>query len=175
MPNPEKEEKVKQLTKKLSDSKGVFLTDFTGLNVEAINDLRNKFREANVSYQVVKNTLLEISLKEAGISEKALDSLIGPTAIAFGADDPIAPARVLNEYLKTSDKPIIKGCLIEDQFYEGSELSVIAKMKSKNELIADILGLISAPLPNLLGSLQSVGIRLAGALKELTEKSDSKE
>lgn len=165
---------VEEVAEKLRQAKSVFLTDFTGLNVEEINTLRKSFRRASVEYRVVKNTLARLSFRSAGY-ENLLEYLEGPTALAFGMDDPTAPAKVISEFAKTPDKPKIKACLFEGVFIGTDRISEITNLPSKEVLLAKILGGLNTPLTGLVLSLNSILRNFLYALesvKKLKEKSN---
>ncbi len=163
MPTPQKEAIVAEITQKLNEAKSIFLTDFKGLNVDQINDLRRAFTDASVQYRVVKNTLARLSLKEAGRDE-LLEYLDGPTAIAFGMDDPAAPARVIKKFSKDSDKISVKVGLFEGVLIDSTRFNEIASLPSKVQLLGQLSGVLNAPLSNLVLSLNAILSKFVFAL-----------
>jgi len=163
MPTPQKEEVVKEVAQSLNDAKSVFLADFTGLNVEEANELRRSFKKSAVEYRVVKNTLARRSVESAGC-EELLEYLEGPTAMAFGMEDPVAPAKVIKEFSKTSDKIKIKACLFEGVLIGTDRVNSIADLPSKEELIGQLVGMLNAPISNLAQSLNGLLSKLVFAL-----------
>lgn len=163
MPTPQKEEAVKEVAQSLSDAKSVFLADFTGLNVEEANELRRSFKRSAVEYRVVKNTLARRSVESAGC-EELLEYLEGPTAMAFGMEDPVAPAKVIKEFSKTSDKIKVKACLFEGVLIGTDQVSSIADLPTKEELVGQLVGMLNAPIANLASSLNSVLSKLVFAV-----------
>lgn len=155
MPKPEKVAVVEDVAKKLRQAKSVFLTDFSGLNVEEINKLRKSFREASVEYRVVKNTIARLSAKSAGF-EELLKYLEGPTALAFGIDDPTAPAKVITEFAKTTEKPKIKACLFEGVLIGTDRVNEIISLPSREELLAKLMATFNAPLSGIVWSLSEI-------------------
>jgi large subunit ribosomal protein L10 len=167
---PGKAESVEAITKKFSAAKSIFLTDYSGLTVEAITQLRRDLRKSKVEYLVVKNTLARISARNAGY-EAIVPHLDGPTAVALGMDDPVAPARVIANFVKGDrDKPKIKACLLEGQLYEGAQAIELAKLPSRNELIAKLLGSMNAPLSGMAQVLSGVLRNFVYALNAVAEK-----
>lgn len=155
MPTEKKVAVVKEVAEQLKRAKSVFLTDFTGLNVEEINQLRRSCREASVEYRVVKNTLVKRSFESAGCEELGA-YLDGPTALAFGLEDPVAPAKVISEFAKKIDKPKIKACLFEGVLVGTDKIEEIANLPGREELLAKLVGTLNAPLYNLAGALGGV-------------------
>ncbi len=171
MPTPQKEAIVAEIAKKLNEAKSVFLTDFKGLSVDEINDLRRAFTGASVQYRVVKNTLARLSVKEAGCDE-LLEYLEGPTAIAFGMDDPAAPARVIKKFLKDSDKLSVKVGLVDGVLIDSTRVNEIANLPSKDQLLGQLAGVLNAPLSNLVLSLNAILSKLVFALNAVKENKD---
>ena len=175
MARPEKEAAVQEVAEILEKAKGVFINDFHGLNVEKMRKLRQKCREASVGYRVVKNTLTRLAVKKAGWEEIA-DYLEGPTAIAYSFEDPSAPARVLTEFAKDDEKPIIKISLFEGVFYGPDKIKEIAALPSKEVLFAMMLSSLNAPVQGLVGGLSSLVKKLVLTLdvvKKVKEKSQT--
>jgi large subunit ribosomal protein L10 len=155
MPKPEKVAAVEEIAQKLKQAKSVFLTDFSGLNVEDINELRRSFREASVEYRVVKNTLARLSAKSAGYDD-LLDYLEGPTALAFGVEDPTAPGKVITKFAKDKAKPTIKACMFEGVLIGTDRISEIINLPSKEELLAKCAFTLNAPLSGLASALNGI-------------------
>jgi large subunit ribosomal protein L10 len=163
MAHTEKEAVIREVTEIFQKSKSVFVTDFSGLNVERISQLRQKCRESKVGYLVVKNTLARISAEKAGFAEIG-GFFKGPSAIAYSFDDPSSPARVIKEFNKTSDKPKIKVSLFEGVFYGPEKVDLIASLPSKKELIARVVGGFNSPIQGLVGALNGILQKLVGTL-----------
>jgi len=156
MKRSEKEQIIAEVKEKVARAKGLYFADFTGITVEQINELRKEFRKVNVEYQVVKNTLARKALESVTGYDTVLDRLERPTAIAFGYDDPVAPARVIKKFREKNEKLTLKVCIIEHQVFEGSKLDEIAKLPSRPEIIAGILGTIQAPAQGIVGAINAV-------------------
>ncbi|MBD3289888.1 50S ribosomal protein L10 [candidate division KSB1 bacterium] len=172
MPRPDKEQKVTEITEKISEAKSILLTDYKGLDVEKISDLRSQLREASVEYKIVKNTLTKISVENLGYKE-LIEFLDGPTAIAFGLDDPIAPAKIISDFAKKNDRPQIKAYFLDGQLYKGKEVDELAKLPTQEVLLGQLVGTISAPLSNfvyLLNNLLQKTVFVLSAIKEKKEQ-----
>jgi len=169
---PEKMAVVAMLSEKFSTAKSVFLTDYSGLSVADISELRKKFRETKTEYFVVKNTLARLGAKDAG-KEGILPYLDGPTALAISYEDPASPARVLTDFLKKHPKPEIKACLIEDDVFIGSEAQEIAKWATREELLAKVVGSLNSPISGLVMALAGIQRKLLYAIHAIAEKKDS--
>ena len=172
MLRPEKQQLVEELSDKLSRAKAFFLTDYSGLNVEKISDLRRRFRSKSVEYFVVKNKLTRLALKNIGI-DTLDDSLIGPTAIAFSYEDPAAPAKIISEFVKEFrevEKPTIKIGMVENEVLTTEQMVELINLPTREVLISMVLSGINGPLSGLVGSLNGVLSKLVLTLKALEEK-----
>lgn len=148
-PRPEKVAEVQDLEQQLRNSAVVILTDYRGLTVSEIGALRTKLREASLEYRVAKNTLLNRAAEQAGVS--GLEPyLVGPTAVVFGRDDPGAPARILQEFIRQYRKLGIKGGVVEGQTLGPDGIQTLATLPTKLELVAKLLGTMQAPLRGLV-------------------------
>ncbi|MFT4604365.1 MAG: large subunit ribosomal protein L10 [Rhodothermales bacterium] len=171
MTREQKAEAIKELAEKLEQTPVIYLTDYVGLTVEQANDLRSAFRKSGVEFRVVKNTLLKRAMDQLGGYEELYDSLHGSTAVAF-SEEPSAPGRVLRDFLKDSklEIPSLKAAHVDGAVYGDSALETLAELKSKDELLGDILGLLMAPMTNIIGAVQAQGSNLVGAIKEIANK-----
>ena len=162
-----------EIAGKLEGVPTLYVTDYKGLTVAESNELRHQFREAGVEFQVVKNTLLRMALERIGGYDDLLEHLAGPTAVAL-SEEPAAPARVIKKFTSDSgaDKPELKAAYIDGDIYESDQLDVLAALKSKDELIGDILALLMAPMTNVVGALEAQGQNLVGALKTIAERDE---
>jgi large subunit ribosomal protein L10 len=157
MTKEQKAEVVKDITSRLEKATGLYLTNFTGMTVEQANNLRKEFYKTGVDYVVVKNTLLKRALNEVGGYSGLDPYLVQQTGLVVSYDDPVQPARVIEKFQKTNaDKPAIKACVIEKQVFDGSRLSEVAALPTRNDLIANILGSISAPAQGIAGAINAV-------------------
>ena len=168
MPKPEKIETINSVKKYLQDAKSVFVTDYTGLNVADMTVLRKRLRENSVKYLITKNTLLKIAAKETGY-EGIADYLTGPTAIAFGFDDPAVPAKILYSSFKEKEKPIIKAFVLDKELHKGSEILRLAELPSREILLATLIGTIESPMTSLVCSLDAIMQGLVGTVDALAK------
>jgi len=171
MTREEKAVVIEDLTSQLADNANIYLADISGLNAVATSDLRRACFKANIKLAVVKNTLLakamEASDKEFG---ELPDVLKGNTSLMF-SETGNAPAKLIKNFRKKSDKPVLKGAFIEEAIFIGDEtLDTLVSIKSKEELIGDIVGLLQSPAKNVISGLKSGGGKLAGILKTLSER-----
>lgn len=174
MKKEEKNQVVEALADQLNNNNNFYIADISELNAEATSALRRLCFKREVTLTVVKNTLLKKAMEKTDKDLDALyDILKGPTSIMF-AEAGNAPAKLIKEFRKTSDRPILKGAYIEEMTYIGDEqLDFLVAIKSKNELIGDIVGLLQSPVNNVMSALQSGGNILTGVLKTLSEKSEA--
>ena len=168
MPKPEKVEAVDKLKQIMNDASSVFVTDYTGLNVEEITKLRKDLRENSIKYLVAKNTLLKIAASESGL-EKLNDFFQGQTGLAFGADDPSVAAKILYDSFKKIEKPIIKAFILEDEFYSGSEITRLADLPTKEVLYSMIVASVESPMTSLVGSIDGIFQELIATLDALEQ------
>lgn len=149
---PEKAAKVSELKDLMTGSKGVILVDYCGLTVAEDTDLRRKMREAGVTYMVAKNTFVRIAAKEAGI--EGLDSFLEHnTALAFSAEDPVAPAKILSEFAKDHKALEIKAGILDGAVIGLDEVKALADLPSREVLLAKLIGSMQAPISGLVNVL----------------------
>lgn len=162
---------IDDLVSLLKNAPVVYLTDFKGLSVSQATELRDDFRHNGVQYRVVKNTLLKRAMDEIGGFDELYDHLAGPIAVALSGE-PAAAARVIKKFTKTNNiqLPEIKAAFVDGAVYGAGSLDVLAALKSKEEIIGDIAGLLLAPITSVVGALSGVGGTLAGAIQTIAEK-----
>ena len=165
----EKSDIVSEVKEMIDKSTGIFLTNYCGNNVEDISDLRTAFRKEGVKYKVFKNTLFRRALEETGKYDKLSDHLVGMTGFAFAGENPIAPAKIIKEYFDNNKKLSLKGCYIEDEYFDGNQLNKLASIPSKNELVASILGSVMAPASGIVGALNAVMRDLVSVIGEISK------
>jgi len=165
----EKSDIVSEVKEMIDNSTGIFLTNYSGNNVEDISDLRTAFRKEGVKYKVFKNTLFKRALEETGKYDKLSDHLVGMTGFAFASENPIAPAKIIKKYFDNNKKLSLKGCYVEDEYFDGSELNKLASIPSKNELVASILGSIMAPASGIVGAIYAVMRDLVSVIDEISK------
>ena len=170
MNRSEKEQIVADIRSKIERATGLYFADYTGVTVLEITELRREFRKSGVDYQVVKNTLARKALESVAGYDAVAGRLEMPTAIAFGYDDPIAPAKILKKFLEKNEKMKVKACIIEKQVFEGSKLDQIAKLPGKKEVMAAIVGSIQAPIAGVVGALGAVMRDLVNVIDAIEKK-----
>ncbi len=176
MTREEKQQLVGELSEKLASTDYFYVTDASGLTVAEINDFRRLCFESGLEYRVVKNTLISKALEslETDYTEFSEKVLKGFSGIIFSPEIGNAPAKVIKDYHKKSskEKPELKGASIDSDVFIGSEnLDMLSKLKSKDELLGEVIGLLQSPAKNVISALQSGGQTISGLLKALEEKS----
>lgn len=171
MKKEEKNQLIDSLAEKLAKNNNIYITDISDLNVETTSKLRRLCFKRNVELQVVKNALLKKAMEKTDKDFSALyEVLKGATSIMV-AEAGNVPAKLIKEFRKTSNRPILKGAYVEETCFVGdNQLDALVNLKSKNELIGDIIGLLQSPARNVISALQSSGGKLAGIVKTLSEK-----
>lgn len=157
MKKEEKTKIIESLVESLNANTKIYLADCSSLSVEKINQFRRSCFEKNISMTVVKNSLLQKALEQAADSRLTglIPALKGATALMF-TEVGNAPAKLIKEFRKKNDKPILKGAFVEENIYIGDqELDTLANIKSKNELIADVVALLQSPAKRVIGALQA--------------------
>ena len=164
---------VDELADKLRSSSAFYLTDFTGLNVKSLTDLRARLRKEGLEYLVVKNTLAERALQDLDMSE-ITDYFRGPTALVIGQTDPVLPAKVIAEFAKEHDnRPAVKAGIVERRPVSAAEIGRLAMLPPRDHLLAILAGALESPLAQFAGVLQAKLIELAGLLDALrSERAD---
>ncbi|MCD5413388.1 MAG: 50S ribosomal protein L10 [Clostridiales bacterium] len=158
-----KQEQVLKITEKLKNSTSAVFVDYRGLKVEELTELRKIFREAGIEYKVYKNTLVRLAVKNVGMDELVKD-LVGPNAVAFSYEDPVVPARIINDFAKKHKNLEFKMGFVEGTYYDQAKLSELAMVPTREVLIAKLLSSLNAPLSNF-----------AYLVKALSEKRESEE
>ncbi|HRV55429.1 MAG: 50S ribosomal protein L10 [Flavobacteriaceae bacterium] len=171
MTREEKSLVIEELTAQLAENNNIYLADISGLNAGNTSDLRRACFKANVKLAVVKNTLLAKAMEASDKNFGDLPTVLkGNTSVMY-AETGNAPAKVIKAFRKKSERPLLKGAFIEEAIYIGDEqLDALVDIKSKEELVGDIIALLQSPAKNVISALQSGGGKLAGILKTLSEK-----
>ena len=172
MPNLKNIKTVEMLTEKLSNAKSIFFTDYLGLNVADVTNLRKEFYSNDVEYMVVKNTLLKLASKNNKYDlEDGLFS--GSTAIAISYDEPVVPAKVLKNFLKGNNElPKVKGMIFEGNYLSGEEFESIANLPSKEESLNKMVSMLNSPLQNLARMIKSPMSDFVTLLKNINQKNN---
>jgi large subunit ribosomal protein L10 len=169
MPKPKKIEMVEKLEARLAGARGVYFADFQGLNVAQATELRNRCREAGVTFEVVKNTLARRALDEKLRTD--LDPfLVGPTAIATSDEDEVVPAKVLSDFLKEFERPVLKAGIVDGRVMDGAEVGVLASLPGREALLGKMVGGLKSPLQKLHAALSSPLRDVAAVLSQVAEK-----
>ena len=164
MKRTDKEQLVSELKEKISGATALYYTDFTGLNVKRMTELRRRLKKANVEYVVIKNTLALRAVNESGLVGERLK---GPTGLVM-AKDPVEAAKILTEFAKTNDqRPTVKGGLFNGASIDAAQVKRLAAMPSREQMLAELAGGLQAPLSAMLGALSGPLMMFAGALESL--------
>jgi large subunit ribosomal protein L10 len=174
MPRPEKVQAVADIKESLEGSEAVFLTEYRGLTVKAVQELRSNLRSSGAEYKVVKMTLARRAAGEAGIS--GLDEyLLGPTALAFAKSDPVATAKALKDFSKSHEVFVLKAGVLSGKLLSPEEISRLAEIESREVLLAKIAGAAKAPLAKAAGLFASFNRNAASMFQQLLDKKESGE
>lgn len=171
MTKEEKEQLIGELVVQLNENPNFYLTDTSTLNVEKTNELRRLAFNKGVKVRVVKNTLLRKAMEKTGRDYSELfETLAGSTSIMF-AETGNVPAKLIQEFRKKNEKPVLKAAYVQESVYLGDDqLLALVNLKSKDELIGDIIALLQSPAKNVVSALQSGGNKLAGIVKTLQDR-----
>lgn len=170
----EKKALVAELAEKLQSTKGAVLTNYRGLNVAQDTNLRRKLREAGVEYRVVKNTMTRIAANEVGI--QGMDAYLeGPTAIAISSTDPVAPAKVISDFIKENKLQAleIKAGLVEGKVIDAAGVKALASLPSREVLIAQVLAGMQSPIVGIVNVLQGNIRNLVYTLEAVRKQKES--
>lgn len=171
MNREQKKQAVIDLTEQVNNAANLYITDSSELNVESINKFRGLCYDNNIQFQVVKNTLLKKAFEASDINYEGLyEVLAGPTALMF-SETANLPAKVLKEFREGNEKPLLKAAFIDSEVYLGDEMiKELVSLKSKEDLIGDVMGLLQSPMMNVMSALNSGSGTLTGILQTLSEK-----
>jgi large subunit ribosomal protein L10 len=165
-----KEQIVQEVAGKISRSQGIYLTEYQGLNVQKMAELRNEFRKAGIEYRVVKNTLIKKALKDMAGADKFSAGLKSTTAVAFGYDDPIAPAKVIRKFSKTNEALKFKMAAIDGVVYGADTLPALSEMLSKTENIGRVAGLVNNMVASVPMVVNAVTRNLVSVLDQIAKQ-----
>jgi len=163
---------VEELHEKFSRSKVIIVTDYKGLNVEAVNSLRRKLREADIEYKVVKNTLLSRASEDTD-AELIKDSFKGPSAIAISYEDPVAPAKVLSDFAKENDKLEIKVGVMDGKVLDISAIKALSSLPSREVLLAQVLSAMNGVPTSLVSVLSALPRQLMNVLQAIKDQKEA--
>ena len=164
MKRNEKEQLVTELSTKIKDAKALYYTDFTGLNVKRMTDLRRKLKKAGVEYVVIKNTLALRAVNESGLVGTRLK---GPTGLIV-SKDPVSAAKIITDFAKENDqKPAVKGGMLEGASIDEAQVKKLASMPSREQMLAELGAGLQSPMAAWVGALNGLLYMFAGALEGL--------
>jgi large subunit ribosomal protein L10 len=167
-------EQVARLKEKLTNAQGIYLTDFSGLTVAEMTELRKRLRQAKVEYLVIKNTLSRVAFREQGY-EGLVVSLDGPNAIAIGYDDPTIPAKVISSFAREFNKPTIRSCVFDGEIYIGADAEKAKDFPSKQQIRSQVIGTIVAPLSGFIGVISQAMSDFLAVLDAYIQKRQEEE
>ncbi|WP_134090791.1 50S ribosomal protein L10 [Olivibacter sp. XZL3] len=171
MRKEEKQEIVQALTDQIKSYGNFYITDTADLTVAKVNNIRRKCFERGIKIQVAKNTLIAKALEAAGVDAEELKGVLKGASTILFSETGNAPAKLIKELRKEGDKPILKGAYIDASVFVGdSQLDSLVALKSKEELVGDIIGLLQSPAKNVISALKSGGSTIAGLVKTLQER-----
>jgi len=168
----EKKAVVEEITEDLNNAGAVYITNYSGMSVKEINNMRGDFYEGDIKYKVYKNTLMKRAMDEVGGYEDLYPHLVEQNGFAFVDEELAAPAKVIKKLFEDSGKPKFKAAIIDGDYYGEEELNTLAAMKSKSEVIGDIVGLLLAPVSNVVRALEAPGRNIAGAIETIAEEGE---
>ena len=164
-----KSQNIEEIKEKIAKAQSVVLVDYRGLNVEQLTELRSRYRKAGVEYKVYKNTMMRFAFKDSGL-EGFNEFLKGPSAIAFGYDDPVQVAKITSEFAKANDNLDIKAGIVDGKVIDVEGVNSLASLPPREVLIAQVLGGFNAPIQGFANVLQGTIRGLAIALNAIAEK-----
>lgn len=169
----QKQAVVQEILDNIQKAKSMVIVEYRGLSVGEVTDLRNKYREADVFYKVYKNTMVKRALEAAGIESEELNALlVGPNAIAFSMEDAVAGAKVSVEFAKNNKNLLIKGGVVDGKYIDVAGVESLAKLPSREVLIAQVLGGFNAPIAGFANVLQGTIRKVVYALDAIREKQE---
>jgi large subunit ribosomal protein L10 len=169
MPTAQKESIVEEIKERLTAAAGIIMADYRGLTVKEMQELRSKVRGSGADLKIYKNRLTQIALRE--LAMPALDDYLeGPTMIVFVPEDPVAPAKALQEFAKAHQALEMKGGLVQNQIVDAASVKAIASLPSREELVAKIMGLLVSPVRGFMGMANAPAAAFARVLSAVAEQ-----
>lgn len=174
MTREEKKQAVIDLTDQVNNTANLYVTDASSLDVESINKFRGLCHKSDVKFQVVKNTLLKKAFEASDVNYESLYGVLtGSTSLMF-SETANVPAKILKEFREENDKPLLKAAFIDSEVYLGDEMiKELVNLKSKEELIGDVMSLLQSPINNVISGLSSGGSTLSSLLVTLSEREEN--
>ena len=171
MPTSKKIEIVRNISKNLQNSPGIYFTQYSGMNVSQATELRKQFRDNAVKYIIAKNTLTKIAATEAGFGDKLNNILKGQVGIAYASDDPTSPARVIRDFIKKNNNVLeVVGLIFEGEIFDADKYKQLANLPNREVLLSTFVSSISQPLSKFIGTLEGPISKLSRILMSLKEK-----
>jgi large subunit ribosomal protein L10 len=171
MARPEKVKVVEDLAQEINDAASVFVTDYAGLSVIDITDLRAQLRDAGIKYRVAKNTLLRLAATQAGVPE-LVGTFKGPTAVAFGDRDPVAGAKIFQDFFSRLERPEVRSFVVEGHMYGPDDLKAYALLPPREELLSMLVAAVESPITGFVGLLDAVIRDFIGTVDALAKKKE---
>lgn len=163
---------VEEATENLDKAGAVYIANYSGMSVTEINNLRGEFFKGDITFKVYKNTLIKRAMDELGGYDDLYPHLVEQNGFAFVEEELAAPAKVLKKFYEENKKPKFKAAIIDGDYYGEDQLETLAAMKSKTEVIGDIVSLLLAPVSNVVSALQAPGKNIAGAVETIAEQGE---
>ena len=173
MPQPYKVQRVEEIKKLLEGAQSIVVTEYRGLSVEEISDLRTKLREDDAVYKVVKNNFFKVAIKEEGYYNDVENYFKGPVAVTISYSDPIAPLKKLTEFAKSNDKLKLKAVVLEGKVYGEDMIEQLSNLPSKEQLYGMLVNVLQAPITGLVKALNWPLQSFASVLKQIAEKQEA--
>lgn len=169
-----KKVQVEEIKEKFAKAQSAILVDYRGLTVEEVTELRKNFREAGVEYKVYKNNLMKLAIKDTAFEGLNAD-LVGPSAVAFGYEDPVVPAKVIKDFAENHEKLELKAGVVEGEYCDLDKIKAIADIPSREVLLAKFLGSIKSPVSNFAYLLQNIADKKGEGAEAPVEASETTE
>ena len=172
MPTAEKEQIVQSTQEHIRDARGLYLADFSGMSVQKLSLLRQKCREQNVQFRVIKNTLLKRAFNARGIHELD-DFLVGPTGLVFSPENEVVPAKILADFAREHERPRLKAAVVDGRLYDAKAIAALAALPSREVLLSQVLATFIAPMTQFLAAIEAT-IALPAVMADVLERERSK-
>lgn len=171
MKKTDKSALIKELSEKINEYNHFYVTDTLGLNAGSTSDLRRLCFQKDIKMMVVKNTLFKLALEQSDKNVEGMDEAFKGTSAVLFCNTGNVPAKLIKDFQKKKELPILKGAFVEESVYlGGDQLEVLTNIKSKEELLGDVIGLLQSPAKNVISALQSGGSKIHGILQTLGER-----
>ncbi len=165
-----KQDIVAELLKRLEGTSALYFVNAEGMTVAKSSELRREFRAIGAGFKIAKNTLIRRALEQDGKYSVSADVLKGNTAVVFGYDDSIGPAKIIRKFFEKDQKPSLKAAIIEGQSFDGKQLKAISELPTREDMIAGIVGSLHAPISGIVGSLNAVMRDVASVIEAVAKK-----